>query len=218
MTRQAKLPHCFDEHSFAISCNKLAAIDPVFKNILDQYGLPPMWTRPARFSTLVLTILEQQVSLAAAMAAYRKLKNEIRWITPERILAMSDESLRACYFSRQKIQYVRILAYAIKSGELNLRSLHTCSDEEVHRRLTVYKGIGDWTADIYMIHALRRADRFPLGDIALVNSMKESLQLGKEVERDFLLQRAEHWRPYRTIAAMMFWHAYISKRKLIVEL
>lgn len=212
-----QLIHRFDESNFPIWCSTLARRDAVFKSILKAHGLPPMWTRPARFSTLVLTILEQQVSLAAAMAAFRKLKQEIRWVTPKRILVMSDEELRNCYFSRQKIQYVRILAEAIQSGELQLNALHRFTDEDVHQQLTRYKGIGDWTADIYMIHALQRADRFPIGDIALVNSMRESLNLEKSTDRDDLLKRAEHWRPYRTIAAMMFWHAYICKRKLKVD-
>lgn len=209
--------HRFDDVSFPDWCRQLGRRDPELRAILQQYGMPPMWTRPARFSTLVLTILEQQVSLAAAMAAFRKLKAEIRWVTPERILLMSDEALRNCYFSRQKIQYVRILADAIVRKELKLRDLHVATDEEVHRRLTIYKGIGDWTADIYMIHALQRADRFPIGDIALVNSMRESLRLDPAVDREALLERATEWRPFRTIAAMILWHAYISKRKLSVD-
>ena len=209
--------HRFDDVSFPDWCRQLGRRDPELRALLQQYGMPPMWTRPARFSTLVLTILEQQVSLAAAMAAFRKLKAEIRWVTPERILLMSDEALRNCYFSRQKIQYVRILADAIVRKELKLRDLHVATDEEVHRRLTIYKGIGDWTADIYMIHALQRADRFPIGDIALVNSMRESLRLDPAVDREALLERATEWRPFRTIAAMILWHAYISKRKLSVD-
>ena len=209
--------HRFDDVSFPDWCRQLGRRDPELRALLQQYGMPPMWTRPARFSTLVLTILEQQVSLAAAMAAFRKLKAEIKWVTPERILLMSDEALRNCYFSRQKIQYVRILADAIVRKELKLRDLQWVTDEEVHRRLTFYKGIGDWTADIYMIHALQRADRFPIGDIALVNSMRESLRLDPAVDREALLERATEWRPFRTIAAMILWHAYISKRKLSVD-
>ena len=210
--------HIFDESNFAGSCRKLASADPALKQILQQYGPPPMWTRPARFSTLVLTILEQQVSLASAMAAYKKLKDKIGLVTAPRLLRLTDHELRECYFSRQKILYTRLLAEAIVRRELVLAELHLCSDEEVHKRLTRYKGIGDWTADIYMIHALRRADRFPIGDIALVNSMRERLLLPTTADSEILLQRAEQWRPFRTIAAMILWHAYISKRKLRVEL
>lgn len=210
--------HIFDEGNFAGYCRQLANSDPALKQILQEYGLPPMWTRPARFSTLVLTILEQQVSLASAMAAYKKLREKIGLVTAPKLLRLSDEELRECYFSRQKILYSRLLAEAIVSRELVLAELPYCSDEEVHQRLTRYKGIGDWTADIYMIHALRRADRFPIGDIALVNSMRERLLLPASVGKEELLSLAEPWRPFRTIAAMILWHGYIQKRKMKVEL
>jgi DNA-3-methyladenine glycosylase II len=210
--------HIFDESNFAGSCRKLASADPALKQILQQYGPPPMWTRPARFSTLVLTILEQQVSLASAMAAYKKLREKIGLVTAPKLLQLSDEELRECYFSRQKILYSRLLAEAIVNRELVLAELPHCSDEEVHKRLTRYKGIGDWTADIYMIHALRRADRFPIGDIALVNSMRERLLLPTSMPKEGLLHLAESWRPFRTIAAMILWHGYIQKRKMKIEL
>lgn len=210
--------HIFDESNFAGYCRQLANSDPSLKQILQEYGLPPMWTRPARFSTLVLTILEQQVSLASAMAAYKKLREKIGLVTAPKLLRLSDEELRECYFSRQKILYSRLLAEAIVRRELVLAELPYCSDEEVHQRLTRYKGIGDWTADIYMIHALRRADRFPIGDIALVNSMRERLLLPASVGKEELLSLAEPWRPFRTIAAMILWHGYIQKRKMKVEL
>ncbi len=171
-----------------------------------------MWTRPASFQTLILTILEQQVSLASAYAAYKKLKDKIGFVTPAKILSLTDKELRACYFSRQKIIYARELANAIQSKKLKLRKLSLLHDEDLRVEMIKLKGIGHWTIDVYLMHALQRTDLFPLGDIALVNSLKEVKQLPKEISKLEMLAIAEPWRPYRTIAAMILWHAYIKKR------
>jgi DNA-3-methyladenine glycosylase II len=171
-----------------------------------------MWTRPGTFQTLILFILEQQVSLASAYAAFRKLKQRIGFVTPSRILALTDDELKACYFSRQKIVYARGLAEAIQSKQLSLRKISTSTNEEIRTQLKKIKGIGDWTVDVYLMHVLRRTDLFPLGDIALVNSLKEVKKLPHHVTRDELLAVAEPWRPYRKIASMILWHAYIQKR------
>ncbi|RYY61405.1 MAG: DNA-3-methyladenine glycosylase 2 family protein, partial [Chitinophagaceae bacterium] len=126
--------------------------------MLHTWGYPPLWVRPARFATLVLTILEQQVSLQSAYAAYKKLTDAIGLPTPQKMLAMSDEELRACYFTRQKAAYVRGLAEAIQQRKLSLKTLEALPDEAVRAQLTALKGIGDWTADIYLLHSLRRTD------------------------------------------------------------
>lgn len=207
----------FDKESFYVICRKLARRDATLAAIIKEHGYPPMWTRPARFQTLVLTILEQQVSLASAYAAFRKLKEKIGLVTPARILALSDADLRACYFSRQKIVYVRELAQAIVRKELVLKRLHHWTDEEIRHSLIRLKGIGHWTIDVYLMHALQRMDLFPLGDIALVNSLKEEKKLPKETDRETLLLIAEPWRPYRTVAAMILWHAYIKKRNIKLQ-
>jgi DNA-3-methyladenine glycosylase II len=173
-----------------------------------------MWTRPASFQTLILTILEQQVSLASAYAAFDRLRARIGYVTPGKILSLSDAEMRACYFSRQKIVYARCLAEAVRSRQLKLNKLATSSNDEVRAELKKIKGIGDWTVDVYLMHALQRTDLFPLGDIALVNSLKEVKGLPKDVSKDELLKIAEPWRPYRTIASMILWHAYIKKRRI----
>jgi DNA-3-methyladenine glycosylase II len=196
----------------------LARTDNDLKQILKKHGYPPMWTRPADFSTLVLTILEQQVSLASAYAAFKKLKEKIKRVTPENILALTDAELRACYFSRQKTIYARELANAIQNNQLNLDQLSLATEDEIRHELKKIKGIGDWTADVYLMHALQRTDLFPLGDIALVNSLKEVKQLPHHITREEMLAIAETWRPYRTIASMILWHAYIQKRKLKIIL
>lgn len=202
----------FSEADFKTICNKLSKNDEDLKLIIDTHGHPPMWTRPASFQTLVLTILEQQVSLASAYAAFKKLRQKTGFVTPAKILAMTDQELRACYFSRQKTVYVRELAKAITTRQLNLKSLHSKPEDEIRHELKKIKGIGDWTVDVYLMHALQRTDLFPLGDIALVNSLKEVKRLSQHSTKEEMLAIAEAWRPYRTIASMILWHAYIRKR------
>jgi DNA-3-methyladenine glycosylase II len=176
-----------------------------------------MWTRPATFQSLILFILEQQVSLASAYAAFKKLKEKIGFVTPAKILLLTDAELRACYFSRQKIIYARELAMTIQSKKLILKHLAGKHEDEVRHELKKIKGIGDWTVDVYLMHSLQRIDLFPLGDIALVNSLKEVKQLPKDISKEKLLKIAESWRPYRTIAAMILWHAYIKKRGIKLQ-
>ncbi len=176
-----------------------------------------MWTRPNTFQTLVLTILEQQVSLASAYAAFKKLREKIGIVTPSKIILLSDEELRACYFSRQKIIYARELAKAVQSKKIRLAQLSLLPDEEVRNILIQLKGIGHWTIDVYLMHALQRTDLFPLGDIALVNSLKEVKQLPKDISKEKMLEIAEQWRPHRTVAAMILWHAYIKKRNIKLQ-
>ena len=171
-----------------------------------------MWIRPATFQTLILTILEQQISLASAYAAFKRLKEKVGYVTPQKILALTDEELRTCYFTRQKIVYARGLAKAIKTKKLVLGRLTNLPDEAIRAELKKLKGIGDWTVDVYLMHALQRSDLFPLGDIALVNSMREHKKLGKDFPKEKMLQLAEPWKPYRTVATMILWHAYIKKR------
>ena len=202
----------FNAGNFHVICRKLAKLDADLAAIIKEHNYPPMWTRPATFQTLILTILEQQVSLASAYSAFNKLKEKIGLVTPAKILALSDEELRACYFSRQKIIYARELANAITMKRLKLKKLGFLHDEDVRAEMILLKGIGHWTVDVYLMHALQRSDLFPLGDIALVNSLKEVKQLPKDISKDEMLQIAESWRPYRTVAAMILWHSYIKKR------
>lgn len=204
----------FSSENFIDICNTLGRRDRELRGIIKEHGHPPMWTRPATFQTLILTILEQQVSLASAYAAFDRLRAHIGYVTPGKILSLSDAEMRACYFSRQKIVYARCLAEAVRSRQLKLNKLATSSNDEVRAELKKIKGIGDWTVDVYLMHALQRTDLFPLGDIALVNSLKEVKGLPKDVSKDELLKIAEPWRPYRTIASMILWHAYIKKRRI----
>jgi DNA-3-methyladenine glycosylase II len=204
----------FTSDNFQLLCNQLAERDAIFKNILQQYSYPPMWTRPASFATLIHIMLEQQVSLASAKAAFNKLKERTGTITPENVLALSDEELKACYFSRQKIVYARHLAEALLSKKIVLKKLSVYPDSAIRETLKQVKGIGDWTADVYLLFALQRSDVFPIGDLAMVNALKEVKQLPAHTPKEEILVLAEAWRPYRSIAAMLLWHHYIKKRNI----
>jgi DNA-3-methyladenine glycosylase II len=202
------------ENNFYGFCDLLGTQDEMLKDIINRYGYPPFWNREPGFETLIHIILEQQVSLASAKAALVKLQAYIGSITPAKLLALSDEELKACYFSRQKIVYARHLAGAIISKHLSLKKLETEPDETVRTTLKKLPGIGDWTVDVYMMMALSRPDCFPLGDIALVNSLKHEKKLPKETLREELAIIGEAWKPYRTVAAFLLWHAYLCRKGL----
>ncbi len=204
---------CFTADNFNSICDKLAKKDEALSAVLKQFGYPPMWKRQPGFETLLHIILEQQVSLASALAALHKLKEKITVVSPENILLLTDEELRACYFSRQKISYARHLSASILSNQLQLVKLDEMPDEAVRIELKKIKGIGDWSAEVYMMMAMQRADHFPIGDIALVNSIKTVKNLPVETSREEILLMAEKWKPNRTVAAFILWHAYLSKRK-----
>ena len=208
----------FEEENFRLLCDELIKRDSDLKLIIELYNYPPMWIRENTFATLILTILEQQVSLASAFAAFQKLKEKIILITPQNLLQLSDEELRECYFSRQKIVYARGLANALVNEEINLQQFEFEEDSVVRTTLKKLKGIGEWTTDIYLIHALRRLDIFPLGDLALVNAMKEIKKLPVTTGKEELLKLSEAWKPYRSIASMILWHYYIQKRNLKLPL
>lgn len=204
----------FHKANFSALCDVLSKKDLHLKNIVRQYGYPPMWTRPANFQTLIHIILEQQVSLASAKAAFLKLKEKLVTITPEKLLQLTDAELKACYFSRQKIVYARHLATAIVSKQLNLEKLSLLPDEKIREELKRIKGIGDWTVDIYLLFALQRTDIFPTGDLAMVNAFKEIKRLEKQVSKEEVIALSENWKPHRSVATMILWHYYIQKRGL----
>jgi len=203
----------FSTGNFHSICDKLSSKDRELKSIIKSFGYPPMWTRPNTFETLVHIILEQQVSLASALAALNKLREKLTKITPGGLLALTDEELKACYFSRQKTIYARSLAAAIQSKQLNLKSLEKLPDEDVRARLVALKGIGNWTVDVYLMFVLRRADIFPIGDLAAVNALKQVKKLSKDTAKEGLLDITGGWQPYRTVATMILWHHYLSIRK-----
>jgi len=200
----------FTKASFHSICDKLAAKDKDLAAIIKAHGYPPLWTRANTFETLIHIILEQQVSLASALSALNKLREKITDVHPEKLLQLTDEELKACYFSRQKTVYARHLAEALHKGHIDLAGMKKMPDDEVRAILTSLKGIGNWTVDVYLMFVLQRADIFPLGDLAAVNALKRVKHLPKDTAKEDLLLITEQWRPYRTVATMILWHFYLS--------
>jgi DNA-3-methyladenine glycosylase II len=180
--------------------------------LIDRNGVPPMWRRPPGFATLTRLILEQQVSLASAAAAFRRLEEAVGTVVPELFLALDDDRLRAIGFSRQKTGYVRGLAEGLVDGSIDLAAVGELDDGEATAALTAIRGVGDWTAACYLLFALRRPDAWPTGDRALHVAMSDALGLGDVPGSDEAADRAEAWRPHRAVAARVLWHAYLRER------
>jgi DNA-3-methyladenine glycosylase II len=202
-----------DEQNLARACRKLAATDSDLAFIFETYGTPPLWKREASFATLVHIILEQQVSLASALSAFNKLQEKLGTISPAGVLNLTDEEMKAAYFSRQKTTYARELARALLEGNLDLKALENLPDEEVKHALKKIKGIGDWTADIYLLMAMSRADVMPKGDLALHVAWKRLKNLERAPTADEFQQIAAKWKPLRAAAARLLWHFYLSERR-----
>ena len=189
---------------------QLADAEPRFRRILERLGPPPLWRREPGFPALVLIILEQQVSLASARAAYNRLLEICPALTPEQFLTLEGDALRGAGFSRQKTTYCRGLAQTILDGQLDLQSLIAKDDDSVRRELIAVKGIGAWTADIYLLLALRRPDIWPIQDRALAVAVQRVWGLAQTPSPPELERAGEAWRPYRAVAARLLWHHYLN--------
>jgi len=200
----------FSKRNFKKICDELASTDKDLALIIRTHDYPPMWTRPNTFETLVHIILEQQVSLASALAALNKLRARLKEVTPERFMELSDEELKACYFSRQKTVYSRGLAVALLNDHLELPMLESLPDDEVRAKLITLKGIGHWTIDVYLMFVLRRTDIFPMGDLAALNALRRVKKLSRDTSKEHLSKVVARWQPYRTVATMLLWHLYLS--------
>ncbi len=190
---------------------ELAQRDPDLGAVVARHGPPPLWAREPGFPTLVLLILEQQVSLASARAAYNRLEAAAGTVTPAGLLALSNDELRAAGFSRQKTGYARALAQAILDGAFDPDSLSDLDDDGVRHALTALKGIGPWTAEIYLLMVLRRPDVWPVGDLALATAAQQVKGLAARPTPAELAALAEPWRPWRAVAARVLWHHYLSR-------
>jgi DNA-3-methyladenine glycosylase II len=191
---------------------ELASTDPALAASVERYGPPPLWAREPSYATLVHLILEQQVSLASARAAFDRLGAALDGdIEPDGLLALSETELRTIGFSRQKAGYARDLALALTDG-FDLHALERLPDDDVRAGLMRLRGVGRWTADIYLIMCLRRPDVWPHGDQALATSARELLGLPAQPTFAALELRARSWRPHRATAARILWHHYLSVR------
>jgi DNA-3-methyladenine glycosylase II len=194
----------------------LGDADPQLGASVERYGPPPLWSRDPSYATLVHLILEQQVSLASAQAAFDRLRTALGGsVEPELLLGLTDEGLRAIGFSRQKAGYARTLASAVLDG-FDLSALAAMPDDEVRKALIAMPGIGPWTADIYLTMCLLRPDVWPHGDLALATSARDLLELGERPTFVDLGEIAERWHPYRAVAARILWHDYLQRRGLPV--
>jgi DNA-3-methyladenine glycosylase II len=189
---------------------ELARREPAFAQVIEQYGVPEPRSSEPGAQTLLRTIVGQQVSVAAARSMWAKL--EAAFGSPPdlaKLLAATDEEMRAAGMSRQKAGYIRSLAQLVISGELDLEALPD-DDEEAIALLTKIKGIGRWSAEIYLLFAEGRPDVFPAGDLAVMIELGRLKGLPEKPSEKQLRQLAEAWRPYRGAAAVLAWHSYNS--------
>ena len=191
----------------------LTAKDQIFEAIIKTYGLPIIPSRPEGFDTLVLLILEQQVSINSAKATYIKLKNKVKVFEPKALYSLSDEIFRDSGVSRQKTSYIKALSTAILNKDIDLESLPAKTAEQVRDELIKIKGIGNWTIDIYLMFCLQAPDLLPLGDIAVVNTIKELLDIHNKEDMEL---HTIKWSPYRSVATYLLWHHYLNKRNRTV--
>jgi len=187
----------------------LSEKDAVFKHILEEYGVPIIPKRPQGYETLVLLILEQQVSIDSAKATFLKLKAKEVNFHPESLIAISDQDYRTIGVSRQKATYIKALSYSIIQKEIDLESLSTKSSQQVREELIKIKGIGNWTIDVYLMFSLQAPDIIPLGDIAVINTIKELLNIHDKEEVENYVAK---WSPFRSVATFLLWHYYLNKR------
>jgi DNA-3-methyladenine glycosylase II len=199
-------------HGLADGIAALAA-EPVFAAILAEAGPPRFRRRRNGFATLLHIILEQQVSIDAAAAMHRRLSELCRPLTAVQFRALDDSTLRACGFSRQKMGYARGLADKVVAGAFDFATLAETDDESAGAALRSLKGIGRWSAEIYLIFALGRADIWPAADLGLQIAVGERLDLAARPAEAALRSLGEAWRPWRSVAACLFWQSYLHKRK-----
>jgi DNA-3-methyladenine glycosylase II len=202
-----------NEESLARAAEQLAKRDPDLASILERLGPPPLWARPAGFSTLVNIILEQQVSLAAAATMFARMKRNIVPFQPARLIELGEDHLKSLGLTRQKTAYCLDLAQSLTDKRLRLSQLSRMSDAEAKTALMGIKGLGAWSADVYLLMVLLRPDIFPATDLALITAVTNLKQLPTRATPNQLLEMAEAWRPYRSVAARMLWQFYLAKRE-----
>jgi DNA-3-methyladenine glycosylase II len=191
---------------------ELSTMDDHLGQVVGRYGTPPLWDRPQGFETLLQIILEQQVSLASAKACYTRLDARLGTVSPKTLLTLNDAEMKMVGFSRQKTSYARHLAESLVNKTIDLDVLSSRTDLEAKSELMRLKGVGEWTSDIYLLMALLRPDVMPKGDIAL-HTAWQTLSGEPRPTSDEFLEIAQRWRPYRSVAARLLWHFYLSERR-----
>lgn len=199
-----------DHASLETGVRALSAADPDLAAIVGRHGVPPLWAREPGFETLVRIVLEQQVSLQSAEAARLRLVAAAGAVAPQALLTAGEEQLRRAGLTRQKSRYLVALASEVVEGRLDLEALQVADDEAVRTRLMALLGIGRWTADIYLLMALRRPDVWPIGDLALAGAMRHAKRLAALPTTTDQERMALEWRPWRAVAARILWQAYLA--------
>ncbi len=214
--RPARGPSIGDRYLTHVTLHRavhnLCARDTELAGTVDRFGPPPMWERRAGFATIIRIVLEQQVSLASGKAAYERLRRVVGRVTAKRVNGVTAVQLRGHGITRQKATYCLELARVVVGGELNLRQLDHMDDGAVRDALLRVRGIGPWTADIYLLMALRRPDVWPVGDLALAETVRRVKRLRTRPSSERLGRIARGWRPWRAVAARILWHCYLSER------
>lgn len=205
-------PEPLNEITLARAAKALAKRDQHLASILERLGPPPLWARPPGFSTLVKIILEQQVSLASAASIFARLEKNVVPFQPARMIELGETHLKSQGLTRQKTAYCLHLAQSIHDRRLIVSRLTRMSDDEVRSALMDVKGIGSWSADVYLLMALGRADIWPATDLALAVAVKNLKQLDARPNADELIEMAEAWRPFRSVAARMLWQYYLARK------
>lgn len=195
-----------------VGLQALGDADPVMARLIASGMNPPLRRRPAGFEGLAWIVVGQQLSTASAGAIWSRVKETISQVTPEAFLAASSEDLRRAGLSAGKIATLRGIALAVSEGDLPLKTLHDMSADEAHRRLTALKGIGPWTADIYLLFCLGHPDAFPSGDLAVQEAARIAYDLDTRPDAKRLLALAEAWRPWRGVAAKVLWMLYRAEK------
>ena len=204
-------PNALTPETYTHHITALCAGDPDLAQVVERHGLPPLWVWEEGFPGLIHTILGQQVSQASAQAVLDRLKMAADSLTPKSLLALDDETLRRVGLSRQKTRYARGLAQAVLAGDLDLDRVAALPNDQVRSALIALPGIGPWTADVFLVMCLRRADVWPVGDRALVVATREVKGLRHDPSPAEMDQIGAAWRPLRAVAARILWHHYLSR-------
>lgn len=209
----ARRPGRLTRRDLLEAAQRLADLDPDLQRILRTHGPPPLWARPPGFETLIRIILEQQVSLASAQATFERLRRRAVTVTAGRLVKLGSVRLRSLGVTRQKAAYCVQLAHAVLDGRLDPEALGGLDDTAVISALTAQRGVGPWSASIYLLMALRRPDIWPAGDIALQRAVHRVKRLRRQRPAEQIARIAEAWRPFRSVAARMIWQQYLAERR-----
>jgi len=201
-----------DERTLASAVRRLVRLERRFAHVVERHGPPPLWPREPGFETLVLLMLEQQVSLAQGRAMYARIVNATGSVTPANVAKLGESGLRSLGVTRQKSAYLARLATQIAQKAFDLEAVAELPDADADAALDALHGVGPWTAQCYLLFALRRSDVFPAADLALMDSVRDLWKLRARPSPEALARRARAWRPHRAVAARLLWHHYLSER------